>query len=54
MFIAKAAGYILQWTGSYLYLFVIAGVSYLVALLLIQLLAPRLEEANVEGFAVQN
>jgi ACS family hexuronate transporter-like MFS transporter len=54
MFIAKAAGYILQWTGSYLYLFVIAGVSYLIALLLIQLLAPRLEEANVERIAVQN
>jgi ACS family hexuronate transporter-like MFS transporter len=52
MFIAKAAGYILQWTGSYLYLFIIAGSAYLVALLLIQLLAPRLEEANVEKFAV--
>ena len=48
MFIAKAAGYILQWTGSYLYLFVIAGSTYLIALLLIQILAPRLEEANVE------
>ena len=49
MFIAKAAGYILQWTGSYLYLFIMAGSGYLIALLLIQLLAPRLEEANVEG-----
>ena len=48
MFIAKAAGYILQWTGSYLYLFVIAGSTYLIALLLIQILAPRLQEANVE------
>ena len=48
MFIAKAAGYILQWTGSYLYLFIIAGSSYLFALLLIQLLAPKLNEANVE------
>ena len=48
MFIAKAAGYILQWTGSYLYLFIIAGSSYLIALLLIQLLAPKLNEANVE------
>ena len=48
MFIAKAAGYILQWTGSYLYLFVIAGSTYLIALLLIQILAPKLNEANVE------
>jgi ACS family hexuronate transporter-like MFS transporter len=48
MFIAKAAGYILQWTGSYLYLFIIAGSSYLIALLIIQLLAPRLDEADVE------
>jgi ACS family hexuronate transporter-like MFS transporter len=48
MFIAKAAGYILQWTGSYLYLFIIADSTYLIALLLIQMLAPRLDEANVE------
>jgi ACS family hexuronate transporter-like MFS transporter len=48
MFIAKAAGYILEWTGSYLILFLIAGSAYLIALLLFQLLAPRMEEANVE------
>jgi len=47
MFIAKAAGYILQWTGSYLTLFLIAGAAYLLALALFQILAPRLEEANV-------
>ena len=52
MFIAKAAGYILQWTGSYLYLFIIAGSSYLIALMLIQLLAPRLDEADVERITV--
>lgn len=52
MFIAKAAGYILQWTGSYLILFIMAGSAYLTALLLIQLLAPRLTEANVEGTAI--
>lgn len=48
MFIAKAAGYILEWTGSYLTLFLIAGSAYLVALLLIQILAPQMKEANVE------
>lgn len=48
MFIAKAAGYILQWTGSYLILFIIAGSTYLIALLLIQLLAPNLKEANIK------
>lgn len=48
MFIAKAAGYILQWTGNYLTLFIIAGSSYLLALLLIHLLAPRLDEAEVD------
>ncbi len=48
MLIAKAVGYILQWTGSYLYLFMMAGAAYLLALFLLQLLAPRLQEANVE------
>jgi len=33
-------------------LFIIAGSAYLIALLLIQMLAPRLEEANVEKLAV--
>jgi ACS family hexuronate transporter-like MFS transporter len=48
MFIAKAAGYILQWTGSYLTLFLIAGAAYLSALLVFQILAPRMKEAVVE------
>jgi len=52
MFIAKLAGYVLQWTGSYLTLFLIAGATYLIALALIQILAPRLEEANVDKTAV--
>jgi ACS family hexuronate transporter-like MFS transporter len=47
MFIAKLAGYVLQWTGSYLTLFLIAGATYLIALALIQILAPRLVEASV-------
>jgi ACS family hexuronate transporter-like MFS transporter len=40
---SASAGHILQLTGSYVILFAIAGSAYLVALGLIQLLAPRLE-----------
>jgi ACS family hexuronate transporter-like MFS transporter len=40
---SAAAGHILELTGSYLTLFIIAGSAYLVALGLIQLLSPRLE-----------
>jgi ACS family hexuronate transporter-like MFS transporter len=47
LFIAKATGYILQWTGSYVPLFIIAGSAYLVALVIIHLLNPRLEAAPV-------
>jgi ACS family hexuronate transporter-like MFS transporter len=43
MFIAKLAGYILQWTGEYRLLFLIASCAYLVNLLIIHLLNPRLE-----------
>ena len=43
MFIAKLAGYILQWTGEYRLLFLIAACAYLVNLSLIHLLNPRLE-----------
>jgi MFS transporter, ACS family, hexuronate transporter len=49
MFIAKLVGYILQWTGSYVPIFIICGSAYLSALLFIQLLAPRLQEANIES-----
>ncbi|HEV8139592.1 MAG TPA: MFS transporter [Pyrinomonadaceae bacterium] len=48
MLIASAVGLILQYTGSYLPIFVIAGTTYLVALGIIHLLAPRLEPASVE------
>jgi len=49
MGIAKLAGIVLQRTGSYLPMFIIAGFAYLVALLVIQLLVPRLERADVEA-----
>jgi len=47
MLVAKVVGYILQWTGSYFPVFVIAGSAYLVALAVIQILAPTLEPANL-------
>ena len=47
MFVAKAVGYILQQTGSYVPVFVMAGTAYLIALAFIQALAPRLKPAQV-------
>ncbi|MDQ3800951.1 MAG: MFS transporter [Acidobacteriota bacterium] len=49
MFIAKLVAYILDTTGSYVPIFAIAASAYLVALLVIHLLAPRLEPARIEG-----
>jgi len=42
LLIAKVTGYILEWTGSYLPLFAMASVAYLVALLIMHLLNPKL------------
>jgi len=47
MLIATATGWILQLTGSYRLIFVIAGTTYLVALAVIHLLNPRLEPARI-------
>lgn len=46
--IAKVVGHVLQWTGSYMIPFVMAGVAYLVALAVIHALAPGLEPARLE------
>jgi len=43
MLIATATGYLLEKTGSYVPLFIIASVSYLLALVMIQVLAPKLK-----------
>jgi ACS family hexuronate transporter-like MFS transporter len=43
MLFATLAGHILEWTGSYLILFLISGSVYLLALGIIQMLVPRLE-----------
>jgi ACS family hexuronate transporter-like MFS transporter len=47
MLIAKVTGYLLQTTGSYLPVFIIAGVTYLVTLGVVHLLSPRLEPARI-------
>ncbi|MEO6050882.1 MAG: MFS transporter [Pyrinomonadaceae bacterium] len=49
MLIAKVAGYLLEWTGNYFSLFVFAASAYLIALLVIHLLVPRLEAVNIDA-----
>jgi ACS family hexuronate transporter-like MFS transporter len=49
MFIAMLVGAILQSTGSYRTIFFVAGFAYLLALLVIHLLVPRLEPIAAEG-----
>jgi MFS transporter, ACS family, hexuronate transporter len=48
MCIASFTGFLLQWTGSYKPIFIIAGSAYLSALLIMHLLNPRLEPANLK------
>ena len=47
MLILKITGYVLERTGSFTLLFIIAGSAYLVSLLIIHLLIPKLEPANI-------
>jgi ACS family hexuronate transporter-like MFS transporter len=47
MLIATATGHLLQLTGSYLAIFVVAGFAYLAALIVIHVLAPRLAPAEL-------
>lgn len=47
MLVATATGYLLQFTGSYHAVFVVAGCAYLVALGIFHALAPKLEPAKV-------
>jgi MFS transporter, ACS family, hexuronate transporter len=48
IFVAKAVGAILQWTGSYVPIFVIAGSAYLIALFIFQILPPKLEPTRLD------
>lgn len=47
--IAETVGQLLQWTGSYLPAFLLAGSAYLLALLVIQVLVPHLAPAPLDG-----
>jgi ACS family hexuronate transporter-like MFS transporter len=49
MAITPLVGYILEATGSYVPIFIIAASAYLIALAIIHLLAPKLEPAQVEA-----
>ncbi len=46
MLVAKVIGYILQATGSYVPIFVMAGLAYLVALGFIQVLLPKISQQS--------
>src|SRR6186997_2774342 len=49
MVISKVVGYVLEWTGSYVPIFIMAGSAYLIALLVIQILVPQMKPAMVES-----
>jgi ACS family hexuronate transporter-like MFS transporter len=49
MLIAKVVGYALQWTGSYMIPFFMAGSAYLLAVAAIHVLSPRLEPAIIRA-----
>ena len=51
MLIAEVVGHALQWTGSYMIPFLIAASAYLLALLLIHALSPRLAPARIPSNA---
>jgi ACS family hexuronate transporter-like MFS transporter len=51
MCIASFTGFVLQWTGSYRPMFLIAGSVYLIALLIMHLLNPRHEPAHITPYA---
>ncbi|MCU0916745.1 MAG: MFS transporter [Planctomycetes bacterium] len=49
MLYAKFTGYVLEWTGAYWPLFLIAACAYLVSLAVIHVLSPRLEPMQFEA-----
>ena len=48
MLIATAAGFILQFTGSYVSLFIMAGAAYVIALFVFNLLVPCIERIELD------
>ena len=49
MLLATSAGFLMEWTGSYMTLFIISGSVYLIALFIINLLVPDLEPAAIDA-----
>jgi ACS family hexuronate transporter-like MFS transporter len=49
MLLATSAGFLLEWTGSYMTLFIISGSVYLIALFIFNLLVPDLEPAALDA-----
>ena len=49
MLIATFTGFVLQLTGNYFPMFVIAGSAYLLALAIVQLLTPKMTPVNLDG-----
>jgi MFS transporter, ACS family, hexuronate transporter len=47
MLISTFTGFLLQFTGSYVPVFILAGSAYLIALLIVHLLTPRLQPAEL-------
>jgi len=47
--IAQVVGHVLQWTGSYMVPFFIAASAYILALLVIHTLSPRLDPAPIQA-----
>jgi ACS family hexuronate transporter-like MFS transporter len=46
--IAKVTGYVLQYTGSYVVVFIIAAGAYLSALAIVHILTPTLEPVRLD------
>jgi ACS family hexuronate transporter-like MFS transporter len=48
MLVAKATGYLLEWTNSYAPVFFIAGSAYFIALGVIHVLMPKIEQVRID------
>ena len=49
MLVAKITGYVLETTGSYALIFTMSALAYLLTLLVVHLLVPRLEPVRLDG-----
>jgi ACS family hexuronate transporter-like MFS transporter len=49
MLVAKITGYVLEATGSYALIFTVSALAYLLTLLVVHLLVPRLEPVQLDG-----